>query len=272
MASVRICLPSTTIALPNVAVPFPSATPGGPAPTPDGCQYRFTHGIHPGLDYFTEPRVVEVLALCDGVIIQGASAGGGSALPNAGAGLSLRCFANDPNDTDGDGDRNLSNIVVVYNHLNLNRGVDRHSYQIVQNGQVIGETTGYTTTSGINVQAHLDLQIYVGRDFGLPTAVLINPLLMYESGLEARHTAMPYPSGYDRWSLHGYLRGNNAHFWTNPQNGEFISNITDYLAVVYPSGSQYGGPNCTNVPAHQTTYPATCVISGDDAITQTPTP
>lgn len=97
--------------------------------TSSAALYYGTFQVHPGLDYglgstdnWTK-RVV--ISLCDGVVIQGRGAAnngapnGGSASP--GRGVSVRCFMDSLNsgraDTDGDGLPNLSNIVIVYNHL-----------------------------------------------------------------------------------------------------------------------------------------------------------
>jgi len=50
------------------------------------------------------------------------------------------------------------------------------------------------------------------------------------------------------------------------------NHLLSYLFGIYEDGivehnvvNKYFGPNCTNVPASDLTYPATCTLSNDDA-------
>jgi len=257
--------------LPPTATPDPNATPGAtPTRTPDPCQYASTHRIHTGIDYYTDPREVAVIALCDGVVIEGLNYMGGSAGTNAGSGVSLRCFANDPNDTNNDGLRNLSNVVLVYNHLNLiNTTVANNIGRIVSANSIIGITTGYTTLAGIPVQAHLHLEVYMGYGFHTTERVILNPLLLYNSSLEDGHSNMSYPVGYDRWTLQGNLSSNFVSYWTSPNSGQFINDINTYINVFYLPNSIYRGPECSNLSASVTEFSADarCTLIGDDSYT-----
>jgi hypothetical protein len=171
-------------------------------------QYEGTHGVHTGVDYFGD---VNVVALCDGVIIAGRNATNGGST-NVGRGLSLRCFANDPPDPDGNGIRNLSNLVVSYNHLAANLSYTPGQYQIVIAGTPLGETTHYNVCriaeeveegtptpapltcnrSNYNIDCdgggckpiidHLHLEMFIARGFELNAAIHFNPLLMFATG------------------------------------------------------------------------------------------
>jgi hypothetical protein len=108
--------------------------------------YRRTHDIHTGIDFTNLVQGKAVIAVCDGVVVGGRTTG-----QYTGYGLSIRCFADDPADTDSDGYRNLSNIVVTYNHLdNQTRSDLPGSLGVVYKGQVIGYTAAYYF--GANVQ------------------------------------------------------------------------------------------------------------------------
>lgn len=145
--------------------------------------YSGTHGLHPGFDYFNESAPgdfrFEVTSLCDGIVVQGRNSGGGTT--RNGLGLSIWCFADYGNtrDPDGDGIVNMSNIVVVYNHLNNKLVEDAET--VVRRGQVLA-----TTTQDGSGFAHLDLQIYFARGYrDGSNRIQINPLFVYgSSGLE----------------------------------------------------------------------------------------
>jgi hypothetical protein len=90
--------------------------------------YDGTFQVHPGLDYGNgnpDWTMRVVVSICDGVVIQGREQaangrdGGGTA--NPGRGVSIRCFleplAEAPIDENGNRVPQLSNIIVVYNHL-----------------------------------------------------------------------------------------------------------------------------------------------------------
>jgi hypothetical protein len=268
--------------------PAPPATPdpsGAPTPVPtDRCPYRGVNSIHPGVDYFngvdrlSPPVPSVVVALCDGIIVPGRSSSGGSARPTTGDGLSLRCFANDPADPDGNNLQNLSNIVVVYNHLTLDQGISRGAlataYPIVTAGDEIATTTGYDSPNGY-VQPHLDLQVYVAYGYQSGEwAIQLNPRLMFTYPPAGTEAVQPFAPNYDQWSLQGRRETSGTgsiHFWTNTDNPIFIRDMTQYLeAVLLPGGTHYIGPNCTNVTIGSS-YPADCTLDRND-LNVTPTP
>jgi hypothetical protein len=234
----------------------PTPLPGNtPEPSIDLCQYRFTNRIHPGVDYFTDPYESRVVALCDGIIVPGRTAGGGTAADNAGEGLSLRCFANDPPDPDGDGNPNLSNVIVVYNHLVLGQDIQPAAtnglYQIVSANQVLGSTAGYTTRTGVDVLPHLDLQVYIAYGYrSNEGAVQLNPRLMFSDPRPLpEDERYAYPNGYDTWWLQGKVEdASNVSFWTNDEDAVFLRNVVTYLEYldtlpdvpIFP----YRYPNC----------------------------
>jgi hypothetical protein len=198
--------------------------------------YSATFQIHSGVDYGTgrgdgntwDDRVI--LSLCDGVIISGNwfSSGfntGGSAQP--GRGVSVRCFANDLDtiwaDTDVDGNPNLSNVVVTYNHLvwqpnysstpdddrffisaaphyidcSLLTGVTCTGYyelprveDVVRTGETLGQTGADPTFD------HLHLSVFFARGFSRndanDNAFYLNPMLMYTAEIEDTHVIQSY--------------------------------------------------------------------------------
>jgi len=271
-------------------IPFllPTVTPTGTTGsniTPDPCPYRQVNSIHPGIDYYTgensfDPISSPVIALCDGIIVPGASSSGGSAQPTTGSGLSLRCFANDPRDPDGDGQQNVSNIVVVYNHLTLDQGivpaVPGGPYQVVRAGALLASTTGYTF-GGQFVQEHLDLQVYIAYGYQTGTRVQLNPRLMFSYPQARPEAVRPFAPGFDQWSLQGRHEQNGLgrlHYWTNTDNAIFIEDMASYLeSVLFSSGTRYIGPNCIDVSADNSIYPITCTLDRNDiAISAPPTP
>jgi hypothetical protein len=248
-------------------VPSPTATvsPGTPTPTPDPCPYRNVNSIHPGVDYHTLPVNSIVVAVCDGIIVPGRrepsgpnSPYGGSA---AGWGLTLRCFADDPNDPDGNGVRNLSNIIVVYNHLRVDQTVSNdnfppnNAYQIVYAGQALATTDDSGTPF-----THLDLQLYIADGHRSQNAIQLNPRFMNPAFLRVdiagtprpESEQSPYPGTYDIWSLQGRLEGAGRgaiSFWATPNAEPFLYEVTNYLENLYPTGTRYSGPNCDNLSA-----------------------
>jgi dipeptidyl aminopeptidase/acylaminoacyl peptidase/murein DD-endopeptidase MepM/ murein hydrolase activator NlpD len=164
-------------------------------------EYDGTHFIHPGQDYGGSDLDIEsyvgrnVLALCDGVIWVGRNATGGSMSPGYGNGLSLRCFADDAtiyDNVDNDNNRNLSNIIVTYNHL-VSRNYLPHdpvangnNYVIVTQGTVLG-TLGRIEEL---TYPHLHLEVFIADapyNFGSNDAVRINPLLLYQRDIFIQH-------------------------------------------------------------------------------------
>jgi hypothetical protein len=253
----------------NCDVPTATSNPGEPTPTPtpDPCPYRQVNSIHPGVDYHTIPENSIVVALCDGIIVPGRREPrqgysndpyGGSA---AGWGLTLRCFADDPNDPDGDGLRNLSNIIVVYNHLRIDQTVTNdtyppdNAYQIVYTGQPLA-----TTDESGTPFSHLDLQIYIADGHRSQNAIQLNPRFMNPAALRVDITGASrteseqasYPAPYNNWSLQGRLEGAGRgiiHFWTQPSAEPFLFDVVGYLESRYPTGTRYIGPNCDNLPS-----------------------
>jgi len=268
-------------AAPTIPPPAPDATPGPTqTPRPDPCQYQNVNRIHPGVDYFSQSdpdsRIAipsNVVALCDGIIIPGRTArteigGGGSAAARAGFGLSLRCLADDPYDPDYDGDRNVSNIVVVYNHLTNVIGFNPASpevpypYQIVREGDIIGTTTGYQVSSNIYVPPHLDLQIYLAYDYETPNevgAIQLNPRLMFAFPMARNEDEQaPYPPEFPNgvWTLQGRKEGfGSISYWQYSQNDAFIDDIVVELeTTLFPPTSPYVYPNCVGFPASSNHY------------------
>jgi hypothetical protein len=241
-----------TPAVPTPTAPTPTTPPDAtPLPTliPDSCQYRNTNGIHPGVDYYTIPNETNVVAVCNGIIVPGRTSTGGSASPGTGLGLTLRCFANDPNDTDYNGVPNMSNIVVVYNHIELENvqiALPGGPYQIVNEGSTIGTTVGYTTRTGAFIAAHLDLQVYIANGYQAGDgAIQLNPRLMFGVPRPVTENERPYPDGYSTWSLQGRVEGFNTIFWQNPTSEPpFIANASTFLSNFYSFDSIYIGPNC----------------------------
>jgi hypothetical protein len=263
---------------------------GAPTSTsiPDPCPYRNVNSIHPGVDYFNQDisGVIipsRVIALCDGVIVPGRNLeSGGSANPSTGAGLSLRCFANDPVDPDGDGLQNLSNIVVVYNHLVLDQGISSSQvgqpYQVVQAGSPLATTSGYNFR-GRFVSPHLDLQIYLAYNYrsgqGIGS-VQLNPRLMFVFPQSRQENDAGYALNYGSWSLKGRQEANGTgriHFWTNPHTSVFIEDIVGYIeSTILPPGYRYIGPNCVNITVGLD-FPTTCIVDDDDLLdTDVPIP
>jgi len=237
-----------------------------PPITPDRCPYRQVNSIHPGVDYHTFPETSVVVALCDGIIVPGRREPVGPNAPYGGSaagwGLTLRCFADDPIDPDGDGWRNLSNIIVVYNHLRIDQTVTNdafppdNAYQIVYAGQPLA-----TTDASGTPYIHLDLQLYIADGHRSQNAFQLNPRFMNPAGLRidvngnmrAEREQAPYPFSYDRWSLQGRLEGagrGSIHFWTQPNAEPFLYDLVTYLETRYPAGTRYIGPNFDNLPAN----------------------
>jgi hypothetical protein len=98
--------------------------------------YEGTHQVHTGIDFTAISSGLSIQSVCDGVVIGGRTTG-----PYTGYGLTVHCFAQE--DTDGDGIRNLSNIVVSYNHLSPERVYGINSKAIVYKGEYLGETKSY---------------------------------------------------------------------------------------------------------------------------------
>jgi hypothetical protein len=238
--------------------PIPTAIPQPNQPTPipvfDNCQYRSTNSIHPGLDFYTTPRESNVVSVCDGIMVSGRTPGGGSVSLNAGQGFSLRCFANDPMDTDGDGLRNLSNIVVVYNHILrttnfAQRPNDYGPYPIVQKGDILGASIAYGANG--SVVAHLDLQVYIARGMVKNGAIQLNPRLIFALPLPYvynENPELPYPSDYNQWSLLGRVENNEIFFWSNPTTEPpFLYSLNTYLQQFYSENTLFDGPDCINI-------------------------
>lgn len=171
--------------------------------------YNGTQGVHPGIDYFNGEAdpLSAVVSLCDGIVISaridnpGGSAGGG-------IGVAVRCFAPDNGDPDNNGEINLSNTVITYNHMS-SRFVeyqlpDGNSFIFVSEGTVLGQTNS-TLPPGIN---HLHLEVFIrGEDVQIPLlygyrdgigSIRINPLLMFERMLAEEHISLlgdnsPFP-------------------------------------------------------------------------------
>jgi hypothetical protein len=190
----------------------------------DMTTYSQTHGYHTGIDFAgAEDTGISVRAVCDGVILSGRVPGnnGGTTRVNTGRGFNLRCFMDDPTltDFDQDGHRNLSNIVVSYNHLVEMPGIPfPQPGQIVHEGQWLAQSTAFYSCppdAGCTISAygtictingldcpenlkyrnHLHLEVWIARGFrdGLRLgvggdgndAVRINPSLMFSSSADS---------------------------------------------------------------------------------------
>jgi hypothetical protein len=200
--------------------------------------YKGTYAIHPGVDY-ARWRACEggnnewcrtpIVSICDGVVVRGRNPNdgyGGSASP--GFGISIRCFdtskgSSDPNepinlldyDTDGDGNPNLSNIVVSYNHLGFCTQWTKNEagawectgdrldtrfddYYIALSGELGGVASGdgvvvrrnqYLGTTGYHPTFdHLHMEIHLARGYETGrSAIVLNPFLTYSSYLWGLH-------------------------------------------------------------------------------------
>jgi hypothetical protein len=163
--------------------------------------YKNTAGIHTGLDFGTTNIWVneKVRSLCDGIVIPSRN-GAFKGSVAKGNGVSVRCFLaplnylndSDPArrqqiDPDNDSIPNLSNIVVVYNHLdgvgidaNCPEGICVTMYSIVHKGD---EPLGVTGATSWNDYDHLHLEIFLARGYYRnsrgDTSVILNPLLLF---------------------------------------------------------------------------------------------
>ncbi len=141
--------------------------------------YGGTHGIHTGLDYGWSlsqgsSRARPIYALCDGVVRSGRTGGGGGTTAS-GLGITLRCFADDPPDPDGDGKPNLSNLILSYNHV-ATKSVSVGA--CVSTGTVLG-------TAGTGTDPHLHLEMFLDDKgtFSGQSALRLNPLLMFRKAV-----------------------------------------------------------------------------------------
>ncbi|MCA0458826.1 MAG: M23 family metallopeptidase [Chloroflexi bacterium] len=232
--------------------------------------YSGTSGIHTGMDYSANILTwnhKSVVALCNGVVVAGRNADGGSTAPGQGLGVSLRCFADEPRDPDSDSWRNMSNIVLTYNHLS-SRSVSVG--QVIFANQILGQTGAVNVTPD-----HLHLEAFIndaggGTGWRGNNGIRINPLLLYRkdiSDFQVYRTLKPYypilfswngqfdPNVYDilageldRWSNEGDIIGNGNIFWqaqltgvlnwgvewpsgllANPQQSPNYIGLVDYL-------------------------------------------
>ena len=233
----------------STLVPTSTPAPESATPTPvsDPCQYRNTSGIHTGLDYYSKPSNIIVIALCNGVIVPAHERdNGGSAAPGAKGGLALRCFADDPADPDNNGWVNLSNVVISYNHIDLSQGVQTNSYQVVRAGQKLGETTMYDKPDNI----HLHLEAFLAKNFrDKSQRIVLNPLMTYSADLVAEHKNFLAYTEDNIWTLQG-MRWAAGYYWTDPTDTHnFIRDIATALATQYSTSNVYTGPNCVNIPS-----------------------
>jgi hypothetical protein len=158
--------------------------------------YKNTQGIHTGLDFgilnsaTDQPIMINVLSVCDGVIVGGRAGHDGSA--GGGESLSIRCFAT--GDPDGDGFVNLSNVIVTYNHLSQRSYAPTSSdnFTVIPASTVIGQINR-NLPGDIN---HLHLEVFIRgatdvADDGIQPyafkdttgSIRINPLLMFSKDI-----------------------------------------------------------------------------------------
>jgi hypothetical protein len=185
--------------------------------------YGQSYAIHNGVDYGNAGIWVNrvVVSLCDGVVIPGnlfdnGQNLGGSAQP--GRGVSVRCFMDTLTsgnaDTDGDGNPDLSNIVVTYNHLlgNTNPALLNYidcslltgttvtctgQYEVPRINDVVTVNTPLGQTQVAFDFDHLHLSVFFARGFSRNTnntgiAFNLNPMLMYSQSIHDLHVFQRY--------------------------------------------------------------------------------
>jgi hypothetical protein len=250
--------------------------------------YDGTHGIHTGLDYGADSGWSRrwVVAICDGVIVGGRpGSGGGSTQSDQGLGVSVRCFADEPRDPEGNGIPNLSNIILTYNHLTIVCTQVDSSNNCIDNleiGEVVtvGQRLGKTGETDVD---HLHLEAFLATGFCNNSAIRLNPLLLYTRVVAEQHTQPPLgpyfpilsyndrsrsfdPNPYgiavgdlERWSQSGDVVGPQGIFWDIQNSAtpgpEWTSrmiadgSLLDYLSNNgYPTtGPNYITPDHTSV-------------------------
>jgi hypothetical protein len=241
----------------------------------DRSTYRQTHGYHTGIDYGRvddsgDEIPIPVQAVCDGIIIAGRVAGGngGSTKVNTGRGFVLRCFMDDPAliDIDNDGHRNLSNIVLAYNHVKSLDGNFPTEGRIVYEGELLAETTHYYTCAqsegcvisnyglectfnGVMCDEswkqpnHLHLEVFIARGFrdgqrnGIGgdggDSIRVNPALMFASPTLNTHIEYigeyyPIRTGYVCWTCVEVLEQPPPDFEDNIPVGTETRNDMDF--------------------------------------------
>lgn len=241
--------------------------------------YDALHGIHFGLDYGGRGWDHElVVSVCDGVVVpayDGVLFGGTVADPEYG--VSIRCFAEDPPDPDRDQARNLSNIVVVYNHISLSSLGDLEANDVIYEGQSFAQTA----SSATNPYDHLDFNVFIADSYNLSAGIFsLNPFLMFDFGTvrqhETTHYIEPYypyttsgevllqeeshgisPGELDMWTTGGayMVNGSATNFYLAQDEeapgiewpAEIIprNSLLTELFSQYPDDQLYVGPNCT---------------------------
>lgn len=160
--------------------------------------YENTSGIHTGLDFGKELVWVNetVLSICDGLVVPSRNGGAFGGTIARGTGVSVRCFLaplsylnssdqaqRQKIDPDNNGNPNLSDIVVIYNHLEGPQATGTvlvEMYQIVYAGDALGKT-GTTPTNSYD---HLHLEVFLMRGYyrdnnmGDP-GIMVNPLFIF---------------------------------------------------------------------------------------------
>lgn len=236
--------------------------------------YRFTAGMHNGVDYAV-PAGTALYALADGLVEDIAFLGN----PNE-VSLMIRCFM--PERFNRDGRRVLSNVRLAYGHLTTGRGAGSWPISnllvepgdVVQAGQYIADA-GYPISGSLPDlvhqvgNAHLHFEIHLvehNGDTGHGTREPFNPLLfftpevvMQQIIIGDKNLAFPYPArqtlvsqGYgffpslDYWTI-GSFRYGVTPVWqypgtrTNPwPHGVFgLDQLVEELAdwQVYQGGS-----------------------------------
>jgi len=222
--------------------------------------YEQTFGIHPGLDY-GQSGVWEreaLLSLCDGVVVEGRNGAYRGTL-QVGFGISVRCFMGQLSDVIADTDLprdgmpNLSNVIVVFDHIDPTRtSVDIG--EVVRTGDVVGFTSidycpsnssdpnctaGSPNPNG-NQYDHLHLEIWLAdgyiRDSEPANDVSINPILLYDNNVAQYHLngthnlSVYYPRNRENpddttldYDQYGIIRENNLNIFSiggvNPDRG-----------------------------------------------------
>jgi hypothetical protein len=177
-------------------------------------QYSGTQGIHSGIDFGnTLTAITDVYSICDGVVIGGrfykignapSYQRGGTAGTDQGAGeygISIRCFMS--TDVNNDGHRDLSNVVVTYNHLwsKLFDFNGSDNLRVIPAGTKIGTFNPLTDLS----KNHLHLEVFIrGTDY------------------------QDFRNGF--WDGIGAIRVNPIYFFNNAQAKIMIQ----YMSTYYP--------------------------------------
>lgn len=205
--------------------------------------YRNTSGIHTGIDFGLVVQGVAqwdneiVTSMCDGIVVPSRNGPFRGTIAN-GTGVSVRCFLAplsyledaDPSnnkyvDPDNNGIPNLSNLVIVYNHLEGTKPAGElcggnpvgtpcvNLFQIVREDAPLGITD---VAPGSNYD-HLHLEVFLMRGYYRnyvrdDPAIMLNPLLVLRDQ-EAQVISVWIDTNY---RFHPYVFGGNGAVHPQP--------------------------------------------------------